>query len=307
MLGRDPLDVGTAANEAALVAQREQVVGGAAGVVEVERAAEGRVVVGEGERLEGDRAGADRGAAGAGLDVEGVFDRAVLALQRRQLIEQAPGLFLQVDGGEGGRGDRRVVGVGPVEQAVVRRGRRAGCRRSGSAAGAGAVAGRTQRDSLGPRGVGAAPRGRHPQRWRRAARGRGASLAMSGGAARAGGAGALGARHRIARPDLAGQPPASARSAAGERSSAARPGAPCPRGGERPARKRRRARHDQRDQHDQRGATDDGTRAGHFIVLLRSGAGAFWVPHRLAPRQNLSAGRRRPLFSPGGRGSIAGG
>ena len=121
MLGRDPLDVRAAAHEAVVVAQREQVVDRAAGVVEVERAAEGRVVVAEGDRVEGDRAGADGAAAFAGLDVEGEFDRAVLVLQRRQLVEQATGLILQADRGEGGGRDRGVVGPGPVEQAFVGR------------------------------------------------------------------------------------------------------------------------------------------------------------------------------------------
>ena len=119
MLGGDPLDVGAAADQAALVAQREQVVGGAAGVVEVEGAFEGAVVVGEGDRREGDGAGADAGAAFTGLDVEGEFDRAVLALQRGELVEQAAGLFLQADRGEGGGGDGGVVGPGPVQQAFV--------------------------------------------------------------------------------------------------------------------------------------------------------------------------------------------
>ena len=57
----------------------------------------------------------------AAAGVEGDLDRAAAVLQGGQLVEQLPRVGLVAGRGERRRRDRRVIGPGPVEQALVRR------------------------------------------------------------------------------------------------------------------------------------------------------------------------------------------
>ena len=121
VLGRVPLDVGSAADQSGRSLEGEQVSGRPLLGFQIPIAVEGLVVGRGGQAEPGDGARPENRRAFTAGDVEGELDRSVGVLEGGKLVEQLGRVRLVAGGGEGGRRDGRVVGPRPVEQAGVGR------------------------------------------------------------------------------------------------------------------------------------------------------------------------------------------
>ena len=117
VLRRGPGRAGAAGQQAAGHLAVEQPVRGAAREGRVAVRAVGGAVHRRGDAGPGDRAGVEHLQARAVADVEGVVDRAVGALEGRELVEQLLGLCLLAGVDQGDRGDGGVIGPGEVGDA----------------------------------------------------------------------------------------------------------------------------------------------------------------------------------------------